>query len=299
MLHSHVDMIDLNPLVIERHPIKAPSFASPEEFHCQWYSLTDRVQYLPGGLMQGKVTYSACFHDLTTGLQTHVFAPMGLDIKNKWTLGGNLPGEPREAVELGLGVPKVGLWLREDVDMRCNMLMTGFVKKTLKKAHATLVARLVEKSHISEVESEQRSDYLSVVNQYAQYPGGIGSMHGSLYGRGGGGSAPPSVCSDSLSHSPSLSSKSHNTPYSSPSYQNMDPGYQSARQSYQSMASMSVAPSPRIDGTFTEKQPSFAVELPATPAGSQVTELSGPIHVSELPSEPASGGYHPYVGYQR
>lgn len=185
--------------------------------------------------------------------------------------------------------------------------MTGFVKKTLKKAHATLVARLVEKSHISEAEIEQRGDYLSVVDQYAQYPGGIGSMHGSvhgslhgsLYGRGGGGSAPPSVYSDSPSHSPSLSSKTHYTPYSSPSYHNMDPGYQSARQSYQSMASTSAAPSPRIDGSFPEKQQSFAVELPATPRGSQITELSGTSHVSELPSEPASRGYQAYSGYQR
>lgn len=48
-LRNHVEMIDLNPLVEERHPIKPPANASPEEFHCQWYSLTDRVSYLPGG----------------------------------------------------------------------------------------------------------------------------------------------------------------------------------------------------------------------------------------------------------
>lgn len=38
-LHSHEEMIDLNPLVIERHPCKAPSFASAEEFHTVWYSI--------------------------------------------------------------------------------------------------------------------------------------------------------------------------------------------------------------------------------------------------------------------
>lgn len=152
-LHSHVEMIDLNPLVEERHPIKAPAKATPEEFHCVWYSLTDKVSYLPGGLISGKVTYQACFHDLVNGLQTHCYAPMGLDIKGKWTLGGTLPHEPKEAVEIGLGAPKNGLWLREDVDMRCNMLMTTFVKKTLKKAHLTLVDRLVEKSHLLEAES--------------------------------------------------------------------------------------------------------------------------------------------------
>lgn len=153
-LHSHVEMIDLNPLVEERHPIKPPPNATPEEFHCQWYSLTDRVQYLPGGMASGKVQYSACFHDLATGVQTHVYAPLGLNIKGKWTLGGSLPGEPIAPVELGVGTPLTGLWLREDVDMKCNFMMTSFVKTTLKKAHSTLVDRLLLKAQIVEASLE-------------------------------------------------------------------------------------------------------------------------------------------------
>jgi hypothetical protein len=152
-LYTHVEMIDLNPLVEERHPIKPPSKATAEEYHCQWYELTDKVSYLPGGLASGKVTYQACFHDLANGLQTHVYAPLGLDIKNKWTLGGTLPGEPAQPVEIGQGIPMQGLYLREDVDMRCNMLMTNFVKKTLKKAHSTLVARLLVKAQLYEAAS--------------------------------------------------------------------------------------------------------------------------------------------------
>ncbi|KAA8564575.1 hypothetical protein EYC84_011491 [Monilinia fructicola] len=147
-LRSHVEMIDLNPLVEERHPIKPPSNATAEEYHCQWYSLTDRVQYLPGGLMSGKVSYTCCFHDLEDGLQTHCYAPMGLNIRGKWTLGGSLPGEPVAPVEIGAGVPLHGLWLREDVDMKCNIVMTSFVKKTLKKSHLALVDRLVVKAQL-------------------------------------------------------------------------------------------------------------------------------------------------------
>lgn len=147
-LHSHVEMIDLNPLVEERHPIKPPPDATAEEYHCLWYSLTDRVQYLPGGLMSGNVSYSCCFHDLGNGLQTHCYAPMGLDIRGKWTLGGSLPGEPVAPVEMGANVPSHGLWLREDVDMKCNIVMTNFVKKTLKKSHLALVDRLVVKAQI-------------------------------------------------------------------------------------------------------------------------------------------------------
>ncbi|TVY91568.1 hypothetical protein LAWI1_G002821 [Lachnellula willkommii] len=147
-LHDHLEMIDLNPLVEERHPIKPPPKSTAEEYHCQWYSLTDRVNYLPGGLASGKVSYDACFHDLPIGLQTHVYAPMGLNIKGKWSLGGSLPGEPVAPVEMGVGAPLQGLWIREDVDMKCNIMMTSFVKKTLKKAHASLVDRLLVKAQI-------------------------------------------------------------------------------------------------------------------------------------------------------
>lgn len=144
-------MIDLNPLVIERGRTKAPSFASAEEYHALWYAITDRISYLPGGLAQGKVTYHGCFNDLPDGLQTHVYAPMGLEIRSRWLLGGNLPGEPAVPVELGLGIPRQGLYLREDVDMKCNLLMVSFVKKNLKNSHSTLVDRMLEKAKLTEV----------------------------------------------------------------------------------------------------------------------------------------------------
>ncbi|RKU47237.1 hypothetical protein DL546_008659 [Coniochaeta pulveracea] len=150
-LHEYTEMIDLNPLVKERHRIKAPPHASPEEFHCTWYSLTDKISWLPGGLASGDVTYTCAFHDLPNGLQTHCFAPARLNIREKWTLNGSLPGEPVEPVELGIGAPLTGLYIREDVDMTCNFVMTGFVKKTLKKSHAALVERLKVKAQLAAV----------------------------------------------------------------------------------------------------------------------------------------------------
>jgi len=146
-VHDHFLMIDLNPLVQERHTIEPPKNASPEEYHCKWYQITDKITYIPGGIAKGKVSYNACFHDLPNGLQTHVYAPLGLDIRSKWLIGGSLPGEPLETPELGLPIPKEGLYLREDVDMRCNIMMTGFVKKNLKKSHEVLKGRLVERAH--------------------------------------------------------------------------------------------------------------------------------------------------------
>jgi hypothetical protein len=45
-LHDHVEMIDLNPSHEEHHMTKPPPEATPEEYHCQWYSITGKVSYL-------------------------------------------------------------------------------------------------------------------------------------------------------------------------------------------------------------------------------------------------------------
>ncbi|KAH6692779.1 hypothetical protein BKA61DRAFT_714703 [Leptodontidium sp. MPI-SDFR-AT-0119] len=149
-LHDHMAMIDLNPLVERWHSIKPSADATPEEYHCRWYQMTDKVNYLPLGLYSGRVTYKTCFHNLADGLQTHVYAPLGLSIKERWTVGGSLPGEPIKAVELGLGLPMSGLWLREDVTLKCSIFATKFVRKNLTKAHARLVDRLLVKSQLAD-----------------------------------------------------------------------------------------------------------------------------------------------------
>ncbi|KAK4450099.1 hypothetical protein QBC34DRAFT_273648, partial [Podospora aff. communis PSN243] len=148
-LHDHQEMIDLNPLVKERHPIAPPPHAPPEELECVWYSLTDKISYLPGGLYTGDVTYTCAFNDLRNGLQTHCYAPAGLTIRDKWTVNGSLPDEASEPIELGIGAPLTGLYIREDVDMRCNILLTAFVKKNIKNSHAALIERLKAKAQIA------------------------------------------------------------------------------------------------------------------------------------------------------
>ncbi|KAK5943155.1 hypothetical protein PMZ80_004161 [Knufia obscura] len=146
MLQNHDEMIELNPLVIEHHPIKTPRDAPKDEFlDCTWQELTDRIP-LAGGIAKRKVSYKACFHDLPNGLQTHIYAPMNLDIREKWTVCGTLPGEPDEPRELGLNLPRRGLYLREDGEMKCNVLMAGFVRKNLDNAHKVLVERMLAKA---------------------------------------------------------------------------------------------------------------------------------------------------------
>lgn len=146
-LHDHAEMIDLNPLVIERHTIQPPRHAGPEEQTCTWYTITDKISYLPGtNLVSGNVSYTCAFHDLPQGLQTHCYAGLGLEIRDLWSVGGSEMGEEPEVQELGIGAPASGLYIREDVDFKCNVLMAGFVKKTLKKAHSTLVEAMARKA---------------------------------------------------------------------------------------------------------------------------------------------------------
>jgi hypothetical protein len=150
LLQNHKEMIELNPLVIDHHPIKAPKNAAADEFFAVWHEMTDRVQYVPGmgKMASSKVSYKGVFHDMPWGLQTHIYAPLGLDIRDKWQIRGNQPGEPREVRELGDKAPHDGLYLREDVDMTCPRMMVGFVKKNLVNAHAVLVDRLMKKAEL-------------------------------------------------------------------------------------------------------------------------------------------------------
>ncbi len=264
-LHNHVEMIDLNPLVTERHPIKPPSEATAEEYHCQWYSVTDKINYLPGGLYTGSVTFNACFHDLPDGLQSHIYAPMGLNMRGRWTLGGSLPGEPRQAVEIGLGVPKTGLWLREDVEMKVNVVMGGFVKKTTKKAHATLVQRLVEKSHI--IEAQAHNTGLAEQRFRDSYPAGYRSGFTSptpgmpyqdgksMHSGSGPYSDDQSVVSGGSHDRHSYASNPQNANPSDPSYSDYSqrPGVKTSN-SYPAVAPLFSQPS---------HPASFAVELPS------------------------------------
>lgn len=200
MYHAHTEMIELNPLVIERFKCKAPSYAPAEEHSATWYTIkgtsqllclsvvrafcvrlhadrdTDKVNYLPGGLASSSVSYHACFHDLPDGLQTHVYAPLGLDIRAKWTVGGSRPGEPKAPAEMGIGAPHEGLYIREDVRMKCNIMMMGFVKKTFKDSHSTMVDRLVEKAHV--LESRQANERLNALKNLAP---GERMGHGSIF----------------------------------------------------------------------------------------------------------------------
>lgn len=138
-LHNHTEMIELNPLVVKHERCNPHPAAPAEELDQQqyaWYEITDRLMsYLPF-----TVSYKSSFRNVSEGLKTHVYAPLGLDIKGSWNVSGGNDDDDDDGNGSG------GISLRENVEMRCNSFAGPFVKKTLKDSHAVLVERLIEKA---------------------------------------------------------------------------------------------------------------------------------------------------------
>ncbi|KIW06115.1 uncharacterized protein PV09_03282 [Verruconis gallopava] len=152
LLHSHGEIITVSPLVLSYKPIKPPANAPADEYYSSWYEIEERVQFIPGVGKMGasKIKFNGCFHDLPWGLQTHVYAPAGVETRNKYRIAGNQPGEPREPVEMGIGAPPEGLYLREDVEIKCNFTMASFVKKEQMAASKVLIERMLKKAELLE-----------------------------------------------------------------------------------------------------------------------------------------------------
>ncbi|EYE90288.1 uncharacterized protein EURHEDRAFT_489391, partial [Aspergillus ruber CBS 135680] len=151
-------MIELNPLVI-RYSRCQPTPSAPDEERASswaWYELTDRIKFLPGKWFRGKISYKGSFRDLPGGLRTHVYAPTGVDIRATWSVEGNKEGGEGEGHEEGQassdatamndGLHGQGLYLREEVDLRCPFWSAGFVKRTMRRSHGVLVDRLIGKA---------------------------------------------------------------------------------------------------------------------------------------------------------
>ena len=147
LLHSHEEMIKMNPLVTGVRTIETPRNAGNDEYFSNWYDITEIITW--GFGLKKKISFNGCFHDQPWGMQSHIFAPMNTDMRQTYRIGGNQPGEPRETRELGVDTPMDGLYLREDVNITCQVpLAAGFVKKEMKDASAAMIERLRRKAEL-------------------------------------------------------------------------------------------------------------------------------------------------------
>ncbi|KAI1434689.1 hypothetical protein GGR50DRAFT_388812 [Xylaria sp. CBS 124048] len=183
ILHSHGEVITLNPLVLNYKHVDAPRHAAADEYFSTWYEIVERVQIVPGVGKFGasKISFNACFHDLPWGLQTHVYAPLNIDMRNKYRICGNQAGvEPPEQPEIGLaelGAPRDGLYLREDIEIRCNITMVSTVKAQMKAASKEMIQRFIKKAELVDSGALQAMVEDGMMKTYkpqaGTYPGGI------------------------------------------------------------------------------------------------------------------------------
>lgn len=138
ILHSHSEIITLSPLVLEHHPVAAPRSAPADEFYSTWYEITERVQYVPGMGKMGssKISFKGCFHDESWGLTTHVYAPLGIDLRNRYR------------IEDSPGAKEKGLVLCVDTELECNITLMSVVKGQQKAASKALIERFVKKAEL-------------------------------------------------------------------------------------------------------------------------------------------------------
>ncbi|KKF93647.1 hypothetical protein CFO_g4001 [Ceratocystis platani] len=149
-LHSPEEMVRTSPLVVSHKPIRAPANCPADERDCTWFQLRGKGWHLPGSnKMTGDSSYTVALQSTPIGCTVHLYAPMNIDIRSTWMLGGRLPGEydrRSDGYSAPEGAPASGLYLREDVEIRCHSLMTGYVKKHIKKSHNSIGDRLQQRA---------------------------------------------------------------------------------------------------------------------------------------------------------
>ena len=84
LLHIHKEFMQLNPLVTGLESIDPPRNAASDEYFSNWYDITEVITW--GFGLKKKISFQGCFHDQPYGLQTHIFAPMGTEMRNKYTI---------------------------------------------------------------------------------------------------------------------------------------------------------------------------------------------------------------------
>ena len=123
LLHDHIAMMDLNPLVIAHTPIPSPDVVPAWD---STYLVTDQIPY---GCWTGKVKYQASFRNTADGLETDTKAAMGLTSEAVWKLEKQPTSEGTD--------PE--LVLLETAKVTCPWLLRPFVEGKIKTSHQELV----------------------------------------------------------------------------------------------------------------------------------------------------------------
>lgn len=296
LLHSHEEIIRLNPLVTDVGKIETPQNAATDEFFAQWYEITEKITFIPG--VSKMIKFKGCWYDQAWGVQTHSLMGSLFDLWCTYRIGGNQPGEPREEKELGVNKPLDGLYLREDIRIELHIpIPASFVKKEMQKSSATMIARMKRKAELLD---DGRLLAMFENGMLKTTRAGTMNMYDSQGAPGspmpGSSAAPqPSPRSDTFSAAPGRYSDLHNA--RSVHRNSGQPGYQ-----YENADSIGRGPTGPVAEMSAEEKPKFVAELsgsmpsysPSEGARSRPASFQNPS--PQLGSRPASTGSGPPHG---
>ena len=146
ILHDHGFLITMSPIVTRYE--EAGREPSTVEFHsiagATNPGLSDKVHYdvwenidvLPGGLWKHEISFKCAFENQPDGVVTWIQAPMGLTSQATY----------RVKEVAGEGAIRSGWILEESIDSSCNVLLKGFVEKTMVNTRKESHARIMEKA---------------------------------------------------------------------------------------------------------------------------------------------------------
>jgi hypothetical protein len=294
LLHSHEEVIRLNPLVTDVRTIETPQNASTDEFFAQWYEITERITFLPG--FKKTLKFKVCWYDQPWGVQTHSLMGALFDLRCSYKIGGNQPGEPREPAELGVNKPTDGLYLREDINIELFIPGTaGFVKKEMQNSSATMISRMKRKAEL--LDDGRLLAMFEDGKLKTTKAGGMNILDTPASPALGANGTPPLPRTDTFS-SQSAGRYSDLNSARSVHRHSGQPGYR-----YENADSIGSAPIAEMSG---EDKPTFVAELPGSmdlapqqpsaPRSRPVSTGDTPQQASGSGSRPVSTGGTPQFG---
>ncbi|KAK3382089.1 hypothetical protein B0T24DRAFT_600459 [Lasiosphaeria ovina] len=102
LLHDHANVINLSPIATNHHKLEATSTAGIDTDTNEprtSYEVTDAVSYLPFGLWDGSLTVAVVFTDHVDGVSAVKHAPLGMTIKERWTVRDTAAGPGEETTD--------------------------------------------------------------------------------------------------------------------------------------------------------------------------------------------------------
>lgn len=123
LLHTHSNIITLSPFVVAFQNSSQLQQSASEL--SEIYSITDRIELLPCGLLSRDVIVTAAFTNQDNGTIIERYAPLGFKIEECWSIKEELRTNSEQSTN----------WLVLEVKLTANKWVLPFFKSMMVKNH--------------------------------------------------------------------------------------------------------------------------------------------------------------------